>query len=81
MGLIRAVGDGQTIVYVQDILVYSEYQRKGIGTALVNALLSHFKSVRQIILTTHNSPKTISFYESLGFVQMTQLGCVGFMKV
>ena len=30
LGIIRAVGDGHTIVFVQDILVFPEYQRKGI---------------------------------------------------
>ena len=80
LGVIRTVGDGQTIVYIQDILVFPEYQRKGIGSALVHAILSHFQAVRQIVLATDNTPKTIAFYESLGFVQMTHMGCCGFMK-
>ena len=80
LGVIRTVGDGQTIVYIQDILVFPEYQRKGIGSALVHAILSHFQAVRQIVLATDNTPKTIEFYESLGFVQMTHMGCCGFMK-
>ncbi len=79
-GLIRAVGDGQTIVYIQDILVLPEYQRRGIGTALMRSLLDRFRAVRQIILATDNTPKTIAFYESLGFVQLTKMGCCGFMK-
>ena len=28
IGIIRAVGDGQTIVFVQDIIVLPEYQRR-----------------------------------------------------
>lgn len=80
LGVIRTVGDGQTIVYIQDILVLPEYQRKGVGTALVQALLDRFRDVRQINLTTDNTPKTIAFYESLGFVQLTKMGCCGFMK-
>ena len=80
LGVIRTVGDGQTIVYIQDILVLPEYQRRGIGTALVRAILNRFREVRQIVLATDNTPKTIAFYESLGFVQMTKMGCCGFMK-
>ena len=80
LGVIRTVGDGQTIVYIQDILVLPEYQRQGIGTALVQAVLEHFREVRQIILTTDNTPKTIAFYESLGFVQLSKMGYCGFMK-
>ena len=80
LGVIRTVGDGQTIVYIQDILVLPEHQRRGIGTALVQAVLERFREVRQIMLTTDNTPKTIAFYESLGFVQMAKRGCCGFMK-
>lgn len=35
LGLVRVVGDGFTVVLVQDILVYPERQRRGIGTALL----------------------------------------------
>ncbi len=80
LGVIRTVGDGQTIVYIQDILVLPEYQRRGIGTALVRAVLECFREVRQIVLATDNTPKTIAFYEFLGFVQLTKMGCYGFMK-
>lgn len=80
LGVIRAVGDGQTIVYIQDILVLPEHQRQGVGTALVRALLERFREVRQMILTTDDTPKTIAFYESLDFVQMAKMGCCGFMK-
>ena len=34
VGLIRAVGDGVTILYIQDILVNPEFQNKGIGTII-----------------------------------------------
>lgn len=37
VGLIRVVGDGLTFIYVQDLLVNSAYQRRGIGTKLINA--------------------------------------------
>ena len=80
LGVIRTVGDGQTIIYIQDILVLPEHQRRGIGTALVRTVLDCFRDVRQIMLTTDNTPKTIAFYESLGFVQLTKMGCCGFMK-
>ena len=79
-GLIRAVGDGQTIVYIQDILVLPECQRRGMGTAIVQAVLERFQDVSQFLLATDDTPKTIAFYESLGFVQLTKLGCCGMMK-
>ena len=81
LGIIRAVGDGHTIVFVQDILVFPEHQRNGIGTALLQAMLDRYSHVRQIELATDNTPKTISFYKSMGFREMSEIGCCGFMKV
>lgn len=80
LGIIRAVGDGFTIVFIQDILVYPEYQRKGIGTALLKAVLSRYPHVRQIELATDNTPETVAFYKSLGFSELSEIGCCGFMK-
>lgn len=81
LGLIRTVGDGATIVYVQDILVYPEYQRKGVGSALLQAVLDRYSHVRQIVLATDNTSETIAFYRSMGFQEMSEIGCCGFMKV
>ena len=80
-GIIRCVGDGHTIVFIQDILVYPEYQRRGIGTTLMKAVLEKYSHVYQIELATDNTEKTISFYKSLGFRPMQDIGCCGFMKI
>ncbi len=80
LGLIRVVGDGATVVLVQDLLVYPDKQRQGIGTALLKAVLERFSAVRQIQLVTDDTPKTIAFYRSLGFSDLASLGCRGFMK-
>ncbi len=80
LGVIRTVGDGKTIVYIQDLLVLPMCQRQGIGTALMQAVLEQFNAVRQINLTTDDTPKTIAFYESLGFIRLGQAGCCGFVK-
>ena len=79
VGLIRCVGDRETIVYIQDILVSPEYQRQGIGSALLQEVVSHFSHVRQIVLSTDREERTLQFYKSLGFVPMEQIGCCGFM--
>lgn len=81
VGIIRTVGDGHTIVFVQDILVHPEYQRKGIGSTLLQAILDKYCYVRQIELATDNTPKTIAFYQSMGFKKMSTVGCCGFIKV
>lgn len=81
VGLIRVVGDGCTVVFVQDLLVLPAYQRQGIGTALMKAVLERFPSVRQIELAADDTPQTAAFYESLGFRRMQEIGCCGFMKI
>ena len=80
LGIIRVVGDGFTIVFVQDILVFPSRQRKGVGTALLKAVLDRYRDVRQIELTTDNTAKTVAFYKSLGFSEFSEIGCCGFMR-
>ena len=80
LGIIRAVGDGYTVVFIQDILVFPEYQRKGIGSALLQAILDRYSHVRQIELATDNTPKTIAFYKSMGFRELSEIDCCCFMK-
>ena len=79
-GIARAVGDGATIVFIQDILVKPDRQHQGIGTALLKAMLDRYANVRQIELTTDSRPETIAFYKSLGFSEFSQIGCSGFMR-
>jgi GNAT superfamily N-acetyltransferase len=80
LGILRAVGDGETIVFIQDILVFPAYQRKGVGTALVREALDRYRHVRQIELATDDTPKTVAFYKALGFRPFSELGCCGFMR-
>ncbi len=80
LGIIRVVGDGYTIVFIQDILVFPSKQRQGIGTALLKAVLEKYSDVRQIELTTDNTDKTVAFYKSLGFTEFSEIGCCGFMN-
>ena len=80
IGIIRIVGDGYSVILIQDILVYPEYQREGIGTALLQHVLEEYKNVYQKHLLTDNTPKTIQFYKSLGFVMDTDIECRAYSK-
>ncbi len=79
LGLLRAVGDGYTVVFIQDILVLPARQRQGVGTALLKAALERYPRVRQIQLTADRTPETAAFYRSMGFAELSELGCCGFM--
>lgn len=81
VGLCRLVGDGVTIMFVQDILVLPAYQRQGIGKALLEKSLERFANCYQIHLLTDNSPKTRQFYESIGFREVSEINCVSFTYV
>ncbi|HIT33506.1 MAG TPA: GNAT family N-acetyltransferase [Candidatus Faecousia intestinigallinarum] len=80
IGLARAVGDETTILYIQDVLVRPEYQRRGVGGALLNELLSRYPQVRQKVLLTDRTPETAAFYRKLGFVPAEDAGCMAFTK-
>ena len=57
IGLARVVGDGYTIIYIQDILVLEAYQRRGLGSQFLEMILSEYQDVRQIILLTDDTEK------------------------
>ena len=80
VGLIRVVGDGLTIIYIQDLLVNPAYQRQGIGTKLINSVLKKYNSVRQKVLLTENTGKTRRFYESCDFKPCDKYDLIAFYK-
>ncbi|MBQ7871793.1 MAG: GNAT family N-acetyltransferase [Oscillospiraceae bacterium] len=79
VGFLRAVGDGASILFIQDIVVHPDCQRRGIGTALMRAILERYPAVYQTELATDNTEKTVAFYRSLGFVPLEELGCRSFI--
>lgn len=81
IGVVRAVGDGISIVFVQDLLVLPEYQRQGVGTRLLRAILEQFADVYQIELLTDDTSKTTAFYESLGLTRADKLGCCAYVRM
>ncbi|NLK43025.1 MAG: GNAT family N-acetyltransferase [Tissierellia bacterium] len=80
VGLIRVVGDGHTIIYIQDILVLKNYQGKGIGSSLLKLVLEQYKSIRQVVLMTDDTDKTINFYEKNGMRKTSHYNCLTFVK-
>ena len=67
IGLVRALSDYATVVYVQDLLVASDYQGKRVGKSLMHHLLNYFGSVGQIIVTAKNDERTGKFFRYLNF--------------
>lgn len=80
VGLIRVVGDGLTILYIQDILVLTAYHNQGIATQLMQAILTQFQNVRQNILLTEEASDVRYFYEKNGFQSCDRGTLVAFAK-
>lgn len=78
IGLIRTIGDGHTILYIQDILVHTSYKRKGIGKKLLMLILDKYPTVRQTVLLTDDSEETRGFYEAVGFQSCDKGSLVSF---
>ncbi|MBU9674510.1 GNAT family N-acetyltransferase [Planococcus sp. CP5-4] len=81
VGLIRVVGDGLTIIYIQDILVLTNHQNQGIATDLMSQTLVKFGDVRQKVLLTEEAPNVRHFYAKIGFSSCDAGTLVAFAKI
>lgn len=81
VGLIRVVGDGLTIIYIQDILVLNAYQNQGIATQLIQQVLDKYNNVRQKVLLTEEASDVRHFYEKNGFESCDKGALVAFAKM
>ncbi len=81
VGILRAVGDNATILFIQDIIVLPKYQRMGIGTKLIKSVMEKYKDVYQIELLTDDTEKTISFYKSVGLTPTNEIGALSFIRM
>ncbi|PQZ93892.1 GNAT family N-acetyltransferase [Arthrobacter sp. MYb227] len=69
VGLARAISDDATICYLQDILVRPDFQRTGVGRALLEQVMERYGHVRQSVLITDDEPRQRAFYESMGLTE------------
>lgn len=81
LGLIRVVGDGLTIIYIQDILVLKDYQNKGIASQLMQQVLKKYENVRQKVLLTEEAADVRRFYEKNEFQSCDKGSLVAFAKL
>ena len=81
VGLLRAVGDGETILYVQDLLVAPAWQRRGIGRRLMGTCLKAYPHVRQKVLLTDHTEGNLAFYRACGFIPSGDYGCTALLRM
>ena len=74
VGFIRCVGDGEHIVFIQDLIVDPNYYRRGIGGNLYNLVSHHFKDVRTFLLITDaDDTRSNSFYQAMGMTDNNKI--------
>lgn len=81
VGMCRAITDGYTIVYMQDILVLGTYRRRGIGRELLKRLLLPYKDIRQTVLLCDDTPQTRAFYRACGFENVKEYDCASYIRL
>ncbi|GGP09879.1 GNAT family N-acetyltransferase [Oceanobacillus neutriphilus] len=81
IGLIRVVGDGLSIIYIQDLLVKNAYHNQKIGSELIQSVLHKYADVRQKVLLTEEAPNTRYFYEKNGFKSCDQGDAIAFARL
>ncbi|WP_237222928.1 GNAT family N-acetyltransferase [Rothia nasimurium] len=82
-GLVRVVGDGVSISYIQDLLINPDFQKSGLGSRLLDMALAAVGGVRQVYITTDTHPSNqhvIDLYRGRGFNPVEGYGCVTLAK-
>ena len=76
VAMARYVGDGVLNIYIQDVIVLENYRNKGVGQALMTALIQHltqtyFEECRVGLFAAEGQDR---FYKRLGFSSRPEIG-------
>ena len=70
VGYIDSVSNGVTDAYIQDLMVHPDYQGKGLGTELMNQMITYLKENRIYIISVVFEESLKQFYNRFGFSSM-----------
>ena len=68
IGLLRGISDGEWVVYVADLAVHADHQRKGIGTGLLDECKRIIGPGMGIVLVAY--PEAEAYYRKIGMGEM-----------
>lgn len=70
IGMGRAISDGVSDAYIQDVTVHPDHRGRGIGKAIIRTLVKRLKDDGLQWIGLVSEPGYQSFYNSLGFEEM-----------
>lgn len=80
VGIVRVVGDGASIIFIQELLVHPGHHRQGVGGQLLQHVLDKYEMVHQKALLTDDTEKTKAFYSKLGLTLIEETNGICFVK-
>ena len=70
IGMGRAISDGVSDAYIQDVTVDQKYRKKGIGSGIIRLLVKSLKAEKIGWIGLISEPGAENFYNELGFEVM-----------
>ena len=67
IGFLDVVSNGVTDSYIQDVIVYPEYQGQGIGTRMMEMAIKKLKENKIYAISVLFDEKLTKFYKKFGF--------------
>lgn len=80
VGIVRLIGDGESIIYIEDIMVLKKFRRQKIGTYLIKTVLDKYKNVDKIVLVCSEEDYLKNFFQKNGFEKINLYGLNCFSK-
>ncbi len=68
LGLGRGISDGEWVVYLADLVVHGDHQRKGIGSGILDKMKELIGPGMGIVLVAY--PEAVDYYKKIGLGEM-----------
>jgi GNAT superfamily N-acetyltransferase len=68
VGLGRGISDGEWVVYLADLVVHADHQRKGIGSGILKKMKEIIGPGMGIVLVAY--PEAVDYYKKIGLGSM-----------